>query len=645
MLLNVSAQSGDSDEARKAAEQALNLAPGELGESVERWMGQLEQSKAERARILEAAPDYPDQLAYAAAALVQDGTPAPALELCGLALDLQPDNAKALNVLGVALRALGRAGEAEIAYRRAVTAHPGFVDAWCNLANALVVLGRKDEGRAAYDEALKLQPSFEPALNARGQLNMMSARYEEAARDFEALLKAAPDHPSALCDLLAARRHNCDWREHERLLAQLTSDWRAGRRRMTPFGSLILLSNPADQRAWAERHMRELPKPAPAPAAGAAARAAGKVRLGYLSPDFRDHAVALLSADVFEEHDRARFEVLAFSCGPRSDDAVRRRLSRAFDEFVDLDNASVEDIAAAMAARGLDIAIDMGGHTKNGMPQALATRVAPAQVSYLGYPATLGAQFIDYIIADDTLIPPRLAQHYTEKIVRMPHSYQPNSRRPEARATRRSEHGLPEEAPVLCCFNAAAKISPADFASWMRILRSAKDAVLWLQAGGAAARNLRESARAADVSPDRLVFAGLLPWDEHLARLALADLVLDTSPYGAHTTASDALWAGVPVVTTPGETFASRVAASLLNAAGAPELIAPDRESYEAVAIALASSPAQRAALRAKLNATRKSAPLFDVAAYTRALEHGYQTMHARARTGAAPHDIDVPAL
>lgn len=644
MLLNVSAQSGDTDEARKAAERALNLAPGELGERVERWIGQLEQSRAERARILEAAPNYPDQLAYAAAALVQTGTPAPALELCGLALELQPDNAKALNVLGVALRALGRAGEAEIAYRRALTAHPGFVDAWCNLANTLVILGRKDEGRAAYDEALKLQPAFEHALNARGQLNMQSARYKDAADDFETLMETVPDHPSALCDLLAARRHNCDWREHDGLLARLKSDWRAGRRRITPFGALILLSNPADQRVWAERHMRALPKPSPLPA-GSAARAAGKVRLGYLSPDFRDHATSLLVADVFEMHDRAQFELVAFSCGPKSDDPMRQRLVATFDDFIELDGASVDEVAAAMAARALDIAIDMGGHTKNAAPQALAARVAPAQVSYLAYPSTLGAPFIDYIIADDTLIPSRLAHHYTEKIVRMPHSYQPNSCRPHTTAVKRDEHRLPEGATVLCCFNAAAKISPKDFASWMRILRASKDAVLWLQAGGPAARNLRESARAADVEPSRVLFAGLLPWREHLARISLADLALDTSVCGAHTTASDALWAGVPVITAPGDTFASRVAASLLNAVGAPELIAPDRQSYEGMAIALANSPEQRATLRAKLRAMRGTAPLFNIAAYTRALEHGYLAMHARAMIGAPPQDINIPAF
>ncbi|GAM99984.1 TPR domain protein, putative component of tonB system [alpha proteobacterium U9-1i] len=642
MPLNISTQSGDNQDSKRATEDALDLAPGSLNEALRRWIDGGERSAAERERILRAAPGYPDQLAYAAAALVNDGAPASALDMCGLALSLQPDNAKALNVQGVALRQLDRAEEAENSYRSALAAAPDFVDAWCNLANLLAQLNRKDDARTAYDAALRVDPHFAYALNARGQLNMQTARYEDAAADFESLLGVAPDHKTALSDLLAARRHNCDWREHDRLLAQLKSDWRAGRRQITPFGSLTLLANPADQLRCAQRFVREQPTLAPI-AARAGARSNDKRRVGYLSPDFRDHATSLLGVEVFERHDRSKFDVTAFSCGSRGDDDMRLRLARAFDAFVDVRGAGATDIAAAMAAHDLDIAVDMGGYTRGAVPAAFAARVAPAQVSYFVYPGTLGAPYFDYIIADDTLIPSELAQHYAEKIVRMPHSYQPNSRRPTPPRVERAAHGLPEDVAVLCCFNAAAKISPEIFASWMRILHAC-DAVLWLQTSAPAARNLRTEARDAGISPDRLVFAGMLEWEDHLARLALADLVLDTSPYGAHTTASDALWMGVPVITTPGDTFASRVAASLLNAVGMPELIAKDRATYEALAIALANAPKQRAVLRTKLLAQRETAPLFDIAAYTSALERGYEIMAKRASAGEPPRDINIPA-
>jgi|CXWL01.1.fsa_nt_gi predicted O-linked N-acetylglucosamine transferase (SPINDLY family) len=641
MLLNASSRGADGREALQATEDALKLAPAELQALVRRWLTQAEQSERDRALIVQAAPSFADDLAHVAGAHLKANNAQGAIELCTLALSLTPDNARALNHLGIGLRRVGRAADAEHAYRRAVAVNPDYAEAWLNLANTLVVLGRKDEALISLGRALQRRPDFDAALYARGQLHLAMQTSENAASDFEAVLALKPDHPHALTDLIAARRQFCDWRDHDTLLGKLKADWRLGRRKIAPFEGLLLLDDPADQRLCAAQFVKDH-APAPTLPERPPARAEGKIRLGYLSPDFRDHAVALLASGVFEHHDKARFELHAFSCGPKTDDPVRQRVVAAFDSFTELDGASHHDIAEAMRAQGLDIAIDMGGFTRRGAPLALANRPAPIQASYLGYPGTLGAPFIDYVIADATLIPPQLAQHYAEKIVRLPATYQPNSPRPQSAPTSRAQHGLPAKGVVFCSFNAAAKISPSDFARWMRILRACDDGVLWLQGGATMATNLQREAEAAGITPQRLVFADFQPWEQHLARLALADIVLDTSPYGAHTTASDALWMGVPIITTPGDTFASRVAASLLRAADCADLIAPNENAYVEAAIDLAQAPKQLAALKTKLRTARTS-PLFDIAAYTRALERAYEAMLAQSKVGA-PRDIDISA-
>jgi predicted O-linked N-acetylglucosamine transferase (SPINDLY family) len=367
--------------------------------------------------------------------------------------------------------------------------------------------------------------------------------------------------------------------------------------------------------------------------------------VGYYSADFHHHATCVLIAEMLESHDRERFETYGFSFGPRVDDAMRRRISRAFTRFIDVAGRSDVEIARLSRELRIDIAVDLKGHTQDSRPGIFAERCAPVQASFLGYPGTMGAGFIDYVIADKTVIPPHERQHYAEQVVWLPGSHQPNdsTRAISERVYTRAELGLPEQGFVFCCFNQAYKILPATFAVWMRVLRAVPGSVLWLlEDNPYAARQLRDHAQAAGIEPERLVFAQRMPLPEHLARQRQADLFVDTLPYNAGTTASDALWAGLPVLTCAGRSFASRLAASLLHALDLPELITRSQAAYEARAIELATDPQQLAALRRRLHFNRDVSTLFDGKDHARRLEKAYTAMHDRLRAGQAPAPLDI---
>jgi len=375
--------------------------------------------------------------------------------------------------------------------------------------------------------------------------------------------------------------------------------------------------------------------------------AAGKIRLGYFSADFHNHATAYLMAELFERHDRERFELIAFSFGLDDQGEMRQRLTASFDRFLDVSPLSDLQIARQARALNIDIAIDLKGHTLNSRTGIFACRAAPLQVNYLGFPGTSGANYFDYLIADQTLIPERNRLHYSEKIVYLPHSYQVNDRqrRTAAILPNRPSQGLPETGFVFCCFNNSYKITPAHFDCWMRILKAVEGSVLWLLEDNAeATTNLIREAERRGVSGKRLVFGKRVPLAEHLARHCCADLFIDSFPCNAHTTASDALWTGLPVLTCPGESFASRVAASLLNAIGLPELIAGSPSGYEREAIDLAMNPRKLAAIRHKLAANRLTTPLFDTARFARHIESAYGRMFERQMAGLPPEHLLIDA-
>lgn len=378
-------------------------------------------------------------------------------------------------------------------------------------------------------------------------------------------------------------------------------------------------------------------------AASALPAPTAKLRIGYLSSDFHQHATALLMVEMLEAHDRARFELHAYSYGADDGRGMRQRVQASFDHFHDI--GALDELAAARAihADGIHILVDLKGYTAGTRTALLTYRPAPLQVSFLGYPGTLGGTFCDYLVSDRFITPASAAADYSEALACMPHSYQPHGRLGEiGPAPTRESVGLPSEGLVLCCFNQAYKFTPEVFGIWCTLLDQTPGSVLWLLRNEQAEGNLRREAMARGIAPHRLVFAPDLPQAEHLGRLQLADLVLDTLPCNAHTTASDALWAGVPLLTCAGDTFASRVAGSLLHAVELPELVAYSLTNYAALALALAHDPARLQALRDRLTQQRLTAPLFDVAGYTRSLEALYSTMWARHLAGLPPHAIET---
>ena len=557
----------------------------------------------------------------------------------------RPDFTAALANRGNVQRELGQLDAALASYERLVALDPGDADAHFNRGIVLTDLRRFDAALDAYSRALVLRADFADAWVALGDLRNESRRFGAAAEAYQRAYLLDPDKKLLLGKLIHARMWMCAWNDIDADIARLADCIARDEPAAEPLVvSTISDSAPLLRRAAEIWVRREYPPDYSLPAIEKR-RGQGKTRVGYFSPDFRDHPVAILMAEVFECHDRSRFDVSAFSFGPASMDAMRQRLVKAFDHFIDVREQSDRAVVLQARSMNLDIAIDLCGFTFGSRPGIFALRAAPLQVSYLGYPGTMAAPYMDYMIADSMVVPPALREHYAEKILYLP-CYQANDskRRIADRIFTRTELGLPASGFVFCCFNARYKITPATFAGWMRILHRVPGSVLWLQADDAeAASNLRAEAQHRGVDPGRLIVARRVPAaEDYLAQYRAADLFLDTLPYNAHTTASDALWAGLPVLTRPGESFASRVAASLLTAIGLPELIASTPEDYEECAVALATDPDRLARLRQRLAVNRFTAPLFDGAAFTKNLEEAYFKIYERHQSGLAIEDLRV---
>ena len=563
------------------------------------------------------------------------------------ALAIRPDYAEALKSRGVLLNLLQHYPDAVGAFESALSIRRDDADAWLGRANALSRMRRNEEALASYDEALLLRANDETGLFNRANVLSLLKRFEEAARDCEALLALNADYPYARGLLMHARLHCCDWRKLNEARTIIATKVRGGAGVIHPFGHLAISTSPDEQLQSARIFARHLRAERPVPLWRGERYRHDKIRIAYLSADFYAHATAFLMAGVFEHHDKNRFETFAVSFGPDDKSDIRARLEAAFDGFLDMSNESDAHIASRLREMEIDIAVDLKGYTGGARPGILALRPAPVQLHYLGYPGSMGADHIDYLLADRIVVPDAERRFYAEQIVYLPDTYQCNdSRRPIAeRIPSRAEAGLPEKGFVFCCFNSNHKIMPEMFDVWMDLLRSVKNSVLWLyEEYPAAASNLRREAGARGVAPARIIFARRTDLPAHLARLTLADLVLDTLPYGAHTTASDALWVGVPVLTCIGQTFAGRVAASLLTAIGMPELIATSLQAYEAHARSLASDGGELARLKAKLARNSDTSALFDTARITRDLEAAYHEMWERQQRGEPPASFAVGA-
>jgi len=576
------------------------------------------------------------------------------------AVALDPAHARAFCNRGTVLERLERWPDALASYDAALALNPRDALSHFNRAAVLRALGRPEQALAAYDQAIGMDSNYVAAYVNRGRLLQSLSRPAEAAESYARALELDP-LPSASqvgapvprlrpeqVFLLGLKRNMqiqiCDWTGIEADVARIAAGLRAGLPLIQPFPTLALLDDPELQReaaaAWIREQCRHEPIPEPIPM-----RARGdKLRIGYFSPDFRIHPLAELTAGLFESHDRTRFDVTAFAFGPESHDAMRTRLQAAFDRWVDLRDMTDREAAVMARDLGIDIAVDLAGFTEHSRFAIFALRAAPLQVSYLGYPGTTAAEQMDYLVADPILVPAEQRAHYAEKLIYLP-SFQANDsrRRIAQRAFRRDELGLPASGFVYCCFNSTYKILPDMFACWMRILARVPGSVLLLYADREEARrNLRQQAQIRGVSPDRIRFAGRLPPDEYRARYRSVDLFLDTLPFNAGTTASDALWAGLPLLTCAGSAFAARMAASLLQAVGLPELVASTLAEYEEIAVRLAEQPAQLAELRQRLAQNRVTTPLFDTQAFTRDLESGFMRAWQRHLDGLPPADIRI---
>lgn len=598
-------------------------------------------------RAISLKPGYAEAFCNKGKPLVQTRRYADALAAFDAALKFAPDLAEAWQGRGDVLAALGRHEEAIAAFAKATSLKPDYAEAYCNAARSLAQMGRQDDASAALDAALKLRPDLAEAWKGRGTLLASLRRYEEAIVAFGAALKADPDIEYVLGDLLHAKAHVCDWRGTAEGWSKVVLALQDGARVSPPFALLASPASAADQMKCSVIYAADRLPSSGTQLWRGERTSHDRLRIAYLSADFREHPTSHLAAGLFEHHDRARFETVAISYGVDDGSAMRARVLRAFDRFTDVRHRSDPDVAKLIRELEIDIAVDLMGYTLGTRVHVLAQRPAPLQVSYLGYPGTLGADFIDYIVADRIVIPQEHQKFYTEQIAYLPGSYQVNdsSHRIADVTPTRAEAGLPEDGFVFCSFNNSFKLTPEIFEVWMALLRGVEGSVLWLlEANASCVENLRSEASARGVAPDRLVFAPRIAVDEHLARHRLADLFLDTAYYGAHTTASDALFAGLPVLTCLGSTFTSRVAASLLTAVGMPELIAASLAEYQAMALALAQDRQRLAALRAKLDGNRQNFPLFDTKAFTRHLETAYQTMWERHQRGEPPQTFAVGA-
>ena len=603
---------------------------------------------AEWERVLAIDPTLPKMHHNRGSVLFELGRYEEAIACYDRAVALQPDFVRALHNRAAALSRLLRFEDALATSERALAIDPEYAEAHHNRGSALSSLMRFEEALRAYDEALARKPDFVASLQNRASVLAYLTRHDEAVRDFERLLVLDPEQPYVHGALFSSRLHGCDWRDYEAMLDKLTSDGEAGKPVSEPFPFVVTTRSARAQRKTAEAWVAAKVPPAAVPLWSGERYAHERIRVAYLSGDLHEHATAYLMAGLFERHDRARFETIGVSFGPDAPDPMRTRLTAAFDRFIDVQRRTDHQIAALLRELEVDIAVDLKGYTYDSRPEIFALRPAPVQVNYLGFPGTSGAPYIDYIVADDLVIPPQDRQWYTEQVVYLPDSYQANddTREIAERTPTRAEAGLPATGFVFCSFNNSYKITPPVFDVWMRLLREVPGSVLWLLAGNAQAPvNLRREAQARDVDPQRLIFAPRLPTAEHLARQRLADLFLDTLPVNAHTTASDALWAGLPLVTCLGTTFSGRVAGSLLRAAGLPELITSSLAEYEATALALARDADRLAALRARLAAGRDTCALFATDRFRRHLEAAYVAMWERQQRGEPPAAFAVKSV
>jgi len=562
------------------------------------------------------------------------------------ALRLKPDYAEGWSNKGLTLHELKHYDEALAHYDKALSLKSDYAEGWSNKGNTLHELKRYDEALAHYDKALSLKPDFAEGWSNKGNTLHELKRYDEAIAHYDKALILKPGIDWIFGDLLHAKMKICSWSDLAESLDGISKKIGANEKVIQPFPLLafsdnVLLHKKCSQLYAQAKYPFNL-------TLGSIQKSVKKekIRIAYFSPDFRNHAVSYLTAELYELHDRNKFEIIAFSFGVDDKSEMRSRLSKAFDRFFDV--SCMSDLKIAMLARNLqiDIAVDLSGHTQDCRPGMFSYRAAPIQVNWLGYPGTIGADFIDYIVADKIIIPESHQQFYCEKIAYLPNTYivDDSKRVASSKKFTRENFGLPDGAFVFCCFNNDYKFNPHVLDSWSRILLTAKNSVIWISENNENFRvNIVTEFKNRGIDSDRIIFAQRVEMmSDHLARYSLADLFLDTNPYGAHTTAIDSLKAGVPVLTLMGQSFASRVAASLLNGIGLPELITTTKEVYETLAIELSRNPQKLGDIKLRLAHNRQTTPLFNTPMFAKNIEAAYIQMYERYRADLQPDHIFI---
>ena len=571
-----------------------------------------------------------------------------ALASCETALALMPTLAEAHNNRGMALGNLRRPEEALASCDKAIALRADFAEAYNNRGNALLGLGYLRLALESYEKATALNPNFSIAHHNRGMVLQKLNRFDEAFAAYDLAYTLEPNLPGLEGGRLFAKMALCNWSDFHDECARLIATINNKDAHSPPFEVLAIATSAADQlkcaKTWAAKTFprSELPE-----RQHVVQNKHTRIRVAYLSADFRDHAVSILLAGVFEQHDRSQFETFGISFSAERHDLMTARLKTSFDQFINVENMNDVAVAKLLHELEIDIAIDLMGYTAGSRMAIFALCPSPIQVSFLGYPGTTGTNYIDYLITDNIVIPVCAQANYSEKLVYLPNAFIPTdaTRAVSAPPFSRADFGLPEFGVVFCCFNNSYKLNPSIFSLWLGILGKVDDSVLWLsESNSTATANLRKAATINHINPNRLIFAKRVPLNaDHLARHRLADLFLDTLPFNAHTTAIDALWAGLPVITQIGETFAGRVAASLLTAIGLPELITSTSQDYASIAVELANNPEKLCGIKQKLASKRLTSPLFDTKLFTKHIETAFKSMYERHHTGLQPDHIYVP--
>ena len=649
-MANALKDQGNLEEAIVSYGKALSLKPNyadahlNMGNALKE-QGNLEEAIVSYGKVLLLKPDYVMAYYNMGHTLQDQGNLEEAIKAYSKALAIKPDYAEVHNNMGRILQDQGKLEEAIVSYGRVLSLKPDYVMAYYNMGHALQDQGNLEEAIEAYSKVIAIKPDYIDAHYNMANALRDQGNLVKAIEAYGKALAIRPDYESLVAQKLYWQAHICDWNSIAKDLKRVP-ELGITKKNVQPFFLLALEDTPERHQTRSKMYANVGYPQKPLPAQVKPSQKPGRIRIGYFSSDFKEHPVAYLIVKMLEQHNHNQFEIFGYSLHGSQQNEMRQRLTKPFDNFANVEDMSDKAIALQARQDGIDIAVDLNGYTTHACTGIFAYRAAPIQINYLGYPGTMGAEFIDYILADPVLIPEDKRQHYSEQIIYLPNTYQPtdNTRAISDEVITREDMGLPREGFVFCCFNNNYKISPVEFDIWMRLLKNVEGSVLWLlKSNKWAGQNLKRQAEDRGVNAERIIFAERLPQSEHLARQRLADLFLDTFNYNAHTTTSDALWAGLPVITKIGQGFAARVAGSLLNAVGLPELITQNEEDYEELILELATNPKKLAKIKDTLATNRLTQPLFNTELYTKHLENGYLQAYECYFQGKLPQTIIVP--